>query len=321
MIRLPKIDLIEYLVCRKFHDYHAVQRYPLPSFDGRSADALTPEYREKRLVEIASFQNELEAKKPEEINTLYAAELTKEQQERAEKSALEEKARFFNQPNAQADFSHWSKAAHWTLDEAIALSFGKAPEVVNWISVMPLIGVSPFALKYSRIRDLAKRSVAWRQLYDPVLPGIYLAWARRTEIDVPEELLRLVEGRGIVIADWKDLHDQLQAKYDKHAADGKRVIEMAKQLIEQQTVLRERIDELETRVWNGVDTSGESYSQELDIAVQAWRAVSNSRDFSMTVKEQIIDWIQPRFKLSTEAIQRIAVVCNWEKEGGRRKRE
>jgi hypothetical protein len=35
---------------------------------------------------------------------------------------------FFNQPDAVADYDHWSKTAHWTLDEAIALSFGKAPE-------------------------------------------------------------------------------------------------------------------------------------------------------------------------------------------------
>jgi hypothetical protein len=37
----------------------------------------------------------------------------------------EEQALFFNQPQAAADYVHWSKMAHWTLDEAIALSFWK----------------------------------------------------------------------------------------------------------------------------------------------------------------------------------------------------
>jgi hypothetical protein len=44
----------------------------------------------------------------------------------------EEDARFFTQPQAKADFGHWSKAEHWSLDEAIALVFGKAPEIVSW---------------------------------------------------------------------------------------------------------------------------------------------------------------------------------------------
>jgi hypothetical protein len=47
------------------------------------------------------------------------------------KAEQEEGERFFNRPHANADFDHWSKAAHWTLDEAIALSLGKAPEVAG----------------------------------------------------------------------------------------------------------------------------------------------------------------------------------------------
>ena len=46
-------------------------------------------------------------------------------------AAREEKERFFNLPSADADFPHWSKVAHWFLGEAVALSFGKAPERVE----------------------------------------------------------------------------------------------------------------------------------------------------------------------------------------------
>jgi hypothetical protein len=51
-------------------------------------------------------------------------------------------------PMARADFEHWSKAAHWTLEEAIALSFGRAPERVSWEKIKPYVQSSPFAFEY-----------------------------------------------------------------------------------------------------------------------------------------------------------------------------
>jgi hypothetical protein len=47
-------------------------------------------------------------------------------------------------------------------------------------------------------------------LFDPVLPGIFLAWAKRTDIDVPAGLVRAVQARGVLVADWKSLYDQSQ---------------------------------------------------------------------------------------------------------------
>ena len=66
------------------------------------------------------------------------------------------------EPNANADIDHWSKAAHWTLDEAIALSLGKAPELVRWERLQSLTALgSPFVIQYARRRDLALRAKAW----------------------------------------------------------------------------------------------------------------------------------------------------------------
>ena len=73
----------------------------------------------------------------------------------------EEQDRFFNQPHAKADFAYWIKAAHWTLDEAIALSFGKAPEHVSWERLKNLVQISPFAVEYQRRRELALRARQW----------------------------------------------------------------------------------------------------------------------------------------------------------------
>ena len=124
----------------------------------------------------------------------------------------EEQTRFFNQPYVKADFDHWSKAVYWTLDEAIALSFGKAPERVTWETMKPFVDVSPFAFQYWRRRDLALRAAASKQLSDPALPGFFLAWAKRTDLAVPSELEAAVTARGIQIADWKSQHDDLKDK-------------------------------------------------------------------------------------------------------------
>ena len=60
---------------------------------------------------------------------------------------------------ARADFVHWSKMPRWTLEEATALSFGKAPEFVNWDKVKAYHGQSSFADDYSkRLKSPASRA-------------------------------------------------------------------------------------------------------------------------------------------------------------------
>src|SRR5262249_32211037 len=157
----------------------------------------------------------------------------------------------FNQPHARADYEHWSKAAHWTLDEAIALSFGKAPEVVGWKVVQQYVQVSPFAVQYARRRDLAMRAAQWKQLFDPVLPGIFLAWAKQNDIDVPEALVSTVQKRGVRIANWQSLYENSQnqlskalALIDKIQSDWRSVLDGKDAVIDS---LKRRVDEAESR--------------------------------------------------------------------------
>jgi septal ring factor EnvC (AmiA/AmiB activator) len=46
-----------------------------------------------------------------------------------------------------------------------------------------------------------------------VLPWKFLAWAKRIGIEYPAELEKQVVARGHQIADWKSLHDEVQAQY------------------------------------------------------------------------------------------------------------
>lgn len=313
---------IEYLTRRKFPDWRAVQIPPSISSIGRGG--IPHDYRVKRLQEIEAYRADLKSKSVDDLLALYQQEQAKEAQALQAKADREERQRFFNQPSAKADFGHWSKAAHWTLDEAIALALGKNPQVVTWDRVKELTNISPFAQHYAQIRDLAQRAKVWNQLYDPVLPSIFLAWARRSDIDIPQELLEQVEKRGIVVADWKDRYDKLKEQFDLLLADREKIVEICQRLIRERDELTGKAAELESLAWEGFDPESDTYPPELDIAMQVWRAVTNHPDSSMTAKEQIENWLSKNYpdrrKLTLEARSRIAVLCNWEKSGGRPRR-
>ena len=196
-------DRIEYLVLRRFPFANALRGPPsLLSMAGGDAHA----DRQRGLPEIETYKEELRNKRPAELQKLYDEELAKEAAEQLAQAESEERTRFFNRPYAKADFGHWSKAAFWTLDEAVALSFGKAPERVTWEAIKPLVDVSPFAYQYWRRRDLALRAAASKQLSERTGPGFFLAWAKRTDLAVPSELEAAITARGIQITEWKT-HD------------------------------------------------------------------------------------------------------------------
>ncbi len=326
MVRVPVPNPIEYLLRRKFPGY------PAPRFS-RTLSAVDSDPRQS---EIEEFRAYLQRKSPDELQALCVEE--QEHEYRAARAAAEreEQQRPFNRAMAKADFEHWSKAAYWTLDEAIALSFGKAPEVVTWESVKPYTGISPFARKYARVRDLALRAKVLKQLFEPALPGFFLAWARRNEIEAPAELIELLEKRGIVVANWKDLHDKLKVQCDEAIKAANLKIQKGNEAIakyqEQRTSLLQRneqltaqVTELEATQWEGFDPESSTYPSELDIAMLAWRGATRGSDPALTAKEQIERWLDLHYPdrrlLSPDARQRIAVVCNWEKSGGRRRRD
>jgi hypothetical protein len=167
---------------------------------------------------VEAYKAELAALSVEELVARYNAEKQREYDAAIAKAEQEERERFFNQPHAAANFDYWSKMAHWTLDEAVALSFGKAPEMVHWPVISKYLMLSRFAVEYQRRRELAVRAAQWKQLYDPVLPGIFLAWAKGLEIEVPAALVEAVQKRG-PIRDWKSLYDESAAVHAKREAN------------------------------------------------------------------------------------------------------
>ena len=203
-------DVITFLIDRKF------------GIRGKTTGGAVTQFTADRLArtnpglakEIAVYRQELQSLSSAALQALCDIENNKLYGELVAEAEREELARFFNQPHARADIAHWSKAAHWTLDEAIALSFGKAPEVVTWEKVRPLTQISRFALQYGRVRDLALRAIQWKQLYDPVLPGIFVAWVKRNDLAFPIDLEAALAARGGQVADWKSLYDGLERQLE-----------------------------------------------------------------------------------------------------------
>jgi hypothetical protein len=215
MARIPIETPLIYLAKRVFPDYRWLNAESR-SFD--SAVGRQVQVTPARQAEFDSWWAQHAALPREELAKLVDAERVKEAEEHARKIEAKERARFFHRADAAADFDYWSKMAHWSIDEAIALSLGKTPQMVNLKSVQPhavadIDGwpASPLAVDYLRRTELAKRAVVWKQLWDPVLPSLFLGWARRLDISVPGDLVKAVEARGQWVGDWKDLHDKMKA--------------------------------------------------------------------------------------------------------------
>lgn len=205
-IPFPSTD-INYLVYRRF-----------PTLKARRAAASNhrrsfPDQERARLLneEAERYREELLQKSPSEIAALVAEQKADERQKARRRAELDERTRFFHRREAAADFNFWSRAAYWTLDEAVALSLGKQPQTVNWKTIQPYLKVSPFAVEFEQRRMLATRAKDTNQLADSNLPGFFLAWANRNRMDVPTELVKAVEAHGHQVADWKTAYDEAQA--------------------------------------------------------------------------------------------------------------
>ena len=158
--------------------------------------------------EIDAYRRELEGLPKSDLVKRVKEQRAKEfNAQMASREAKEQRA-FYNQPDAVADFDYWAKAAYWTIDESVALSFGRDPRKVSWDGIRPHVKVSEFAKAFEERRELANRALKLNQLAASNIPGFFLAWAERMRIEVEPELTEAVKQLGIQIADWKSAYDE-----------------------------------------------------------------------------------------------------------------
>ena len=194
-------------------NFEAIQQ-SLPS--GIKSNALMGDYGAKsfqqtidRQRKAATYRAELLTATKDTIDARVVTERKREAEDLATRQAAEERKRFYHLPGAQGDFSEYSKLAYWTLDEAVALSLAKNPKVVNWKSVCAYTHTSSFAKEYEKRREVISRALWAKQLYDPIYPTIFLAWAKTKFAPLPTELLQAALDDGVSLTGWKDLYEGL----------------------------------------------------------------------------------------------------------------
>lgn len=164
----------------------------------------------KQLAMIDAYKAKLQAMPVNELERLYLDA----QKQDINYEASEENLRFYNQKQATADFVHWSKAAHWSIEEAIALSFGKEPDLVSWAKIETYKDKSPFVKAYAKRRDLALRAASAKKLSDPVMPVVFINWAKEINIELPTALIEEVAKISHEDINWHKLYLKLKADYD-----------------------------------------------------------------------------------------------------------
>ncbi len=209
MLTIPVPDPIDYLVKREFPELVQPLHPMAKAFTNDGIvyeDDETKEWKppSQKVIEKAEKLRERLAALPKpEVKKLYRDELSKQYDE-------QDKRRYFNQLDAEADFDYWAKMAHWKLDEAIALSFGKNPEIVYWKRLEKILAyTSPFVQKYSKIRELVIRAKIAGKLSDPILPQQFINWAISNQISFPKNLYEKVRAKWTNFVDWEKMYKDL----------------------------------------------------------------------------------------------------------------
>jgi hypothetical protein len=168
----------------------------------------------KFLIETGEYYGSLKELPEADFVELYRKEKLGSQGRTEERGVESDKWRFFNEPEADANFEHWAACAAWTPNEAVALSLGKEPSVVNLPAIGRMIGRgdSPFVRTFKQRSQMVLRAIAAGDLEKPLLPSAFLEWTKNVGLPLPPRLIELV-GPNLTV--WKDrcyeLREEMEA--------------------------------------------------------------------------------------------------------------
>lgn len=196
MVKIPTPDYIGFLVGRKYPDtvepLHPMARALASNGIVYDEEEDWEPPAEATVQKAQQYREKLQKLSKPEIKKLYKDELSKKHHE-------DDQRRFFNQPDAEADFDYWAKIPGWKVDEAVALTLGKNPKIVNKERLEKLYA-SPFAEKYSEVREMVSRSRSAGLFTgstivlatDHIIPHKFVRWAQNADIGFPQELAEKV---------------------------------------------------------------------------------------------------------------------------------
>nr|WP_137830368.1 hypothetical protein [Methylobacterium sp. L1A1] len=132
---------------------------------------------------------------------------------RAQSARDRDRWEFFNRLEAEADFAQWRERL-LSPAQAVALSFGKDPDIVTPERLRPFrrISGSPFREAFKDRLDLIEAAVASGQLSVPMSVGALNHWAAERGITLPSALTGETPGEDAVF--WKLKYDAAQSELD-----------------------------------------------------------------------------------------------------------
>ena len=220
MARLPSLPFesdIDYLVGESFP--HLKGFIKLAAAPG--SDTLNNNIKSK-VAAATKFRKELEEKSKPELRALVLEARKRDDEKKRLLLEQAEAARFFHQPNAAANFNLFASYPYWWVEEAVALSFGKDPRIVNWGNVERLVKISKFAEKFAEKREIAVRAQTFGYLSKKNTPLDFINWAEKSQFEMPADLVSKV--RSIFNQpDWKlravTLELELSEEKERHATE------------------------------------------------------------------------------------------------------
>jgi hypothetical protein len=185
-----KKQLVEALLRKKFPGSWAPPPIqPLrPGGYGGGSNAGAVEFHQQRMERIEAERKRLAGLPDADLLAMQAEMEAQEKAKREAEHAVFD-ATFFGRPEMEADYEFWTKAEYWTFAEAIALLLGKEPKkIALWLVEARKKG-TPFAQRYGRLEELAKRASAMASAR--LQPQAVLAWAKSTGAveEIPAGLL------------------------------------------------------------------------------------------------------------------------------------
>jgi hypothetical protein len=298
--KLPIHGLLKLLALKVFPDYAALTQSDVTSAF-HSSRVRWSEPTSERKAEFKIWWTTHSAMPLDEIQRLLADESQKELAKRKARAELDESLRFFNRPSAACDSLHWSRMDYWAVEEAVALSLGKNPKLVNWETIEPFLVVdsngftSTLAKEFDERLQVARRAVAMKKLHDPERPSNFIRWTERLNYLFPTQLRDLIAGRGPIV-DFEDV----AAKQNEIISNQEQTIDMLTQTVQTKSATAELHKQAHDLVQGQNKALAAQLAATRDAAATASQTIENLN--------QIRKW--PWGDHDTELLQHLAKAAN-----------
>jgi len=145
---------------------------------GKNENRATLEETRQWLNGICELRDLLENARPREIARLYDEASRPARDKRRLDQIDADKDDFFSEQAASEGIDPWLALPAWKVEEAVALTLGKNPTIVNRQTLGKNIKDSPFRKEFVRRVNVVKRAIAAGILVKPLRPEKFMAWAR-----------------------------------------------------------------------------------------------------------------------------------------------